>query len=329
MFGAAPHAVAIRLAVALYIVRMNLRTPASESVRPVTRVDACPLAPVVEPDTFTVLIAVPQADAGAGAADGGMESSFAGAQRRGVPVSPDDERRERGCQLDEIKFLRRRRAWHAVIHGERAEERALIVEDRHRPAGAQAMRGRSSGIRRPKVRPLDVFDDDNVTAGRGRPARALPDGDWHRVDSLHIGGRQARRSSGPQQLAGRVDEQHAAVKTLGPGFDVGREPVEQRVQRRGRPEQRKQTDLRAELLPLGGRLWRTLHDRIGGSGPIRVRACARHAAPVVRWVGTLPGRSASYTLPVMARQGRTPGVDVLSNHVRARGAGARCGNPVR
>src|SRR5205823_13677765 len=69
----------------------------------------------------------------------------------GVAMSLHDKCRQRGRELNEISLVRRRRSSLAVIQSERAEQSAGIVDNRHRPAGPEAVRQRDRRILGPKV----------------------------------------------------------------------------------------------------------------------------------------------------------------------------------
>ncbi len=273
------------LAVTREIVRMDLRVPSFHPLRSETWIDVNPVAPVVEPHAghAPILSHRPQSVPPITA----RSRASGRAQRLGVPVSLDHKGGQRACELDQVDLVLRWRARHAVIHRQGAQQAVRVVEDWHRPAGAQTKFNSGGRVSAPKLGALDVLNDHHRTGRRGGAATATPEGYGHRIDRLHVRGRQARGSTWPQQATGRIDQQYAAVQAVGPGFTVPRKPVEQCIQRRARTEQCQQSDLRAGRSGLRGGLWRTTYDRIDRGGPVLVRGCARHAAPVRRGANAL------------------------------------------
>src|SRR5258705_8704484 len=184
--------------------------------------------PVVEPNAVAVIAAFPKADIRT--PNGCPEPRIGGPAFFGLALSLDDERRQEGRELDEIDLVRRRCSTFAVIERERAEQGARVVENRHRPAGPEAVRQRDVRESDPEAGLFNVLDDDHLATGRGGPAGTNPVLNPYRTDGVHVRRRQARSRAGKQQPARRVDEQYRAMESLGPGFDVGCESVEQHVE---------------------------------------------------------------------------------------------------
>ena len=262
------------------ILRMNALPPALVRIIPATRVDAEALAPAVEPTEPSPGRSLPQPDPGA--PDGGLEPGFARPKSLSVAMSLNSECRQGGGKLYEVYLVCRRRSPLAVIKRQRAEQSAGIINDRHRPAGPEAVRQRDRRIFGPKVGLLNILDNDHLATGRSGSTRALRDADRHGIDRARVRIWKARSRAGSQQPARRVDEQHRAVQTVRPGLDVRRESVEQHIEGRGRAEQSEQSDLRAHRIPLRGRSRCAAHNGIDGGGPVLMLGCRRHAVSVRR-----------------------------------------------
>src|SRR2546430_9502435 len=107
------------------------------------------------------------------------------------------------------------------IQSERAEQSAGIVDNRHRPAGPEAVRQGDRRIFGPEVGLFNVFDDDHLTTRGGGATASLPDANRHGIYRVGVRIWQARSCPGSQQPPRRVDEQYRAMKALRPGLDIG------------------------------------------------------------------------------------------------------------
>src|SRR5205807_1955541 len=119
----------------------------------------------------------------------------------GVAMSLNSECRQGGGKLYEVYLVRRRRSPLAVIKRQRAEQSAGIINDRHRPAGPEAVRQRDRRIFGPKVGLLNILDNDHLATGRSGSTRALRDADRHGIDRARVSIWKARSRAGSQQPA--------------------------------------------------------------------------------------------------------------------------------
>ncbi|MFO1425713.1 MAG: hypothetical protein U1F11_01795 [Steroidobacteraceae bacterium] len=150
------------------------------------------------------------------------------AQLRGLLVPLDRHAREAGREADQVPLARRRLARLAVVHRQRAEHLAVVVVDRHGPAGAQAVGHRERAEAVPQRRALDVLDDDHVIAEGRRTAAAHVLGDQHGAEAEAVSGGQVRCGAERQHVAVGIEQQHRAEHAGRPGFHVAHQRIEHR-----------------------------------------------------------------------------------------------------
>ena len=167
---------------------------------------------------------------------------------RGEPaVLLHDHGREDGGEAEQLALPVRRRLRPRVVERDRPEHFVgRVVEERHGPAGAQAVGQRQMPVITPERRHADVPGGHGLAAPGGRTAAAGAVADRDLAEPLDVLERQARCRDEHQHVASRIAQQDRAVRRRRPGFDVAGERIEQHGQGRVGSEQHQQPRLRTE-----------------------------------------------------------------------------------
>ena len=174
------------------------------------------------------------------------DALVAGPQGGEPPVLQHHHFRQRGGELDQLVLGSRGLARRLVVLRQRAEHRARVVEERHRPAGPQPVVVDQAAVVRPKRRLPEIVDGHRLAQRGGRAAAANTRVDRHLAHGIDVGTWQARRGARHQHVADRVADQDRAPHRRRPGLDVASQRIESHRQRCVGAEQRQQAGLGAE-----------------------------------------------------------------------------------